>query len=207
MELLYGFAPIKAALMQGKREAYGLYYQNDYQGDQRSHSMDAIMEMARTQALPIKAVSKATLNLACNSAPHQGVALKVSRVDAIRLRSLGALVDGRYEVDLVTGVIGIEPRRIFPLLICLDRVQDERNLGSIIRSALFFGADGVLLSGKEACRPSPVVSKTSAGAMECMSIYRSAEMGKVLTKARQNGWSIICTTTKDPVSGRSVALD
>ncbi|KAJ2793349.1 hypothetical protein H4S07_007080, partial [Coemansia furcata] len=115
--------------------------------------------------------------------------------------------DGRYTLDLTTGAVELEPRRKFPLLVCLDGIQDERNLGSIIRSALFFGADGIILSGKNACRPSPIVSKTSSGAMECLAIYRMAEAPNVLTKARKNGWSVVCTTVSEADLGESNPLN
>ncbi|KAJ2642996.1 hypothetical protein GGF44_001383 [Coemansia sp. RSA 1694] len=201
MELLYGNSPIKAAMTQGRREIYGLYYQGGFMGDEPRHDMSELIDMARAQLLPVKEVSKADMTAAIYGANHQGVLLKVSKSDAVRLHSLGPLVNGRYSVDLVTGVIELEPRRKFPLLVCLDGIQDERNLGSIIRTALFFGADGVMLSGKCACRPSPIVSKTSAGAMECMAIYRSNDMPKVLAKARENGWTVVCTTVREAENG------
>ncbi|KAJ2874964.1 hypothetical protein GGH93_001976 [Coemansia aciculifera] len=197
MELLYGYSPIKAAIMQGRREIYGLYCQGRFMGDEPRDDMNDIIKMARAQLLPIKEVMKSDMTDAIYGANHQGVLLKVGRMDAARVRGLGPLVNGRYTLDLATGVVELEPRRKFPLLVCLDGIQDERNLGSIIRSALFFGADGILLSGKDACRPSPIVSKTSSGAMECLAIYKAVETPKVLTKARENGWSVVCTTVKD----------
>ncbi|KAJ2739146.1 hypothetical protein GGI20_006157, partial [Coemansia sp. BCRC 34301] len=150
MELLYGNSPIKAAMAQGRREIYGLYYQGGFMGDEPRNDMSQLIDMARAQIFPVKEVSKADMTDAIYGANHQGVLLKVSRIDATRLRNLGPLVGGRYSVDLVSGVVELEPRRKFPLLVCLEGIQDERNLGSIIRTALFFGADGVLLSGRDA---------------------------------------------------------
>ncbi|KAJ1908717.1 hypothetical protein LPJ71_003818 [Coemansia sp. S17] len=151
-------------------------------------------------------VMKSDMTDAVYGANHQGILLKVGRIDATRVRDLGPLVNGRYTLDLTTGVVELEPRRKFPLLVCLDGIQDERNMGSIIRSALFFGADGILLCGKDACRPSPIVSKTSSGAMECLPIYKAAEPPKVLTKARENGWSVVCTTVKEGDLGETNPL-
>ncbi|KAJ2492981.1 Ribose methyltransferase [Coemansia sp. RSA 2050] len=206
MELIYGFSPIKAAMTQGRREVYGLYYQGGFMGDEPRSEMDELIEMAQSQLLPVKCVSRSDMDNATYGANHQGVLLKVSRMEATRVHNLGPLVNGRYTLDLATGEVELEPRRKFPLLVCLDGIQDERNLGSIIRSALFFGADGVLMSGKGACRPSPIVSKTSSGAMECLNIYRVVEAPKVLAKARKNGWSVVCATVVDADSGKSVPL-
>ncbi|KAJ2030235.1 Ribose methyltransferase [Coemansia sp. S610] len=206
MELLYGFSPIKAAMTQGRREVYGLYYQGGFMGDEPRPEMDELIKIAQSQLLPVKSVSRSDMDNAVYGANHQGVLLKVSSMEAARVRNLGPLANGRYTLDLVAGEVEVEPRRKFPLLVCLDGIQDERNLGSIIRSAMFFGADGILMSGKGVCRPSPVVSKTSSGAMECLNVYRVTEAPKVLAKARENGWSVVCTTVADTDSGKSVPL-
>ncbi|KAJ2897002.1 Ribose methyltransferase [Coemansia aciculifera] len=201
MELLYGNSPIRAALQQGRREIYGLYYQGGFMGDEPRTEMNELISMAKAQAVPVTDVSKSDMTAAIYGANHQGILLKVSRTDAARLRQLGPLVNGRYSAELATGVVELEPRRKFPLLVCLEGIQDERNLGSIIRTALFFGADGVLMSGRDACRPSPIVSKTSAGAMECLAMYRSDRLPVLLSKARQNGWSVVCTAVRESANG------
>ncbi|MES1909949.1 MAG: hypothetical protein MHM6MM_002627 [Cercozoa sp. M6MM] len=55
-----------------------------------------------------------------------------------------------------------------------DRVLDPQNLGAIARSSAFFGASGVMVSAKNSAPLSPIVSKTSAGAIEWLPVVRPA---------------------------------
>ncbi|KAJ2741202.1 hypothetical protein GGI20_005347 [Coemansia sp. BCRC 34301] len=45
--------------------------------------------------------------------------------------------------------------------------------------------------------------------MECIPIYKSNEMPKVLAKARENGWAVACTTVRETSSdsGEHTPLD
>ncbi|KAJ2897019.1 hypothetical protein GGI21_004985, partial [Coemansia aciculifera] len=52
MELLYGNSPIRAALQQGRREIYGLYYQGGFMGDEPRTEMNELISMAKAQAVP-----------------------------------------------------------------------------------------------------------------------------------------------------------
>mmetsp|Transcript_10520 Transcript_10520/g.14186 ORF Transcript_10520/g.14186 Transcript_10520/m.14186 type:complete len:139 (-) Transcript_10520:334-750(-) len=53
----------------------------------------------------------------------------------------------------------------------LDQVTDPQNFGSILRSALFIGVDGVIVNKTNACGLTPVVSKVSSGAIEFIPLY------------------------------------
>jgi 23S rRNA (guanosine2251-2'-O)-methyltransferase len=53
-----------------------------------------------------------------------------------------------------------------PLLVCLDRVTDPRNLGAVCRSAEGAGATGVILPAHGSARVTAAVCRSSAGAVE-----------------------------------------
>jgi 21S rRNA (GM2251-2'-O)-methyltransferase len=73
-------------------------------------------------------------------------------------------------------------------------VQDPRNLGAIIRSAYYFGVDGVVVCRKNSAPFTPVCSKASAGALELTDLYFTNKMMKFLRAARTNGWVVVGTT-------------
>lgn len=50
-------------------------------------------------------------------------------------------------------------------------MTDPQNFGSILRSALFIGVDGVIVNKMNACGLTPVVSKVSSGAIEFIPLY------------------------------------
>ncbi len=53
-----------------------------------------------------------------------------------------------------------------PLIACLDRVTDPRNLGAVCRSAEGAGATGVVVPAHGSATVTPAVAKASAGAVE-----------------------------------------
>ncbi len=54
------------------------------------------------------------------------------------------------------------------MLLALDGLTDPHNVGAILRSALLFSCDGVILSYKNTAPLNATVSRTSAGALELL---------------------------------------
>jgi 23S rRNA (guanosine2251-2'-O)-methyltransferase len=67
-----------------------------------------------------------------------------------------------------------------PLLVCLDRVSDPRNLGAVCRSAEGAGATGVVVPEHGSARVTPVVAKTSAGAVEHLPVAVVTNLARYL---------------------------
>ncbi|XP_019856964.1 PREDICTED: rRNA methyltransferase 1, mitochondrial-like isoform X3 [Amphimedon queenslandica] len=82
------------------------------------------------------------------------------------------------------------------LWLLLYHVQDPMNFGAIIRSAYFFGVDRILVTNKSSCPLSPVVSKSSAGAMEMLSIHSISDVISLLKVAADKGWDILASDHK-----------
>ncbi|KAJ2781452.1 Ribose methyltransferase [Coemansia javaensis] len=194
-ELLFGVWPVKAALAEGRRIVYGAYLQSDYDDDLPRIQHESICETLRASGVPFRQAPKAALDGAVARQAHQGVVLKVGRYDPPRVRSVTPLADGRYCVVPAKGEsIRHKPRRRLPLWLYLDEIQDPHNLGSMLRSALFFGADAVLTPAQHVCRTTPLVSKISAGAMEALALYRTAVPLDFLRGAQAAGWAVVCAS-------------
>jgi 23S rRNA (guanosine2251-2'-O)-methyltransferase len=71
-----------------------------------------------------------------------------------------------------------------PLLVCLDRVSDPRNLGAVCRSAEGAGATGVVVTEHGSARVTPVVCKTSAGAVEHLPVAVVTNLARYLTEVK-----------------------
>ncbi|KAJ1734675.1 Ribose methyltransferase [Coemansia biformis] len=194
-ELIYGIQPVLAALQQRRREVYGLYLPSSFDSDLPRTRLEEIAWLAQRQNVPVARVPQAKLDASVGGQVHQGAVLKVSKVDPPRIKAISPFVDGSYTVTAQgCEPVTLRPRRLLPLWLCLDGIQDPRNLGSIIRSALFFGVDAVLTPHSGVCRVMPIVSKVSCGAAECTAIYRAGDMAGVLKGARKNGWSVVSAT-------------
>jgi 23S rRNA (guanosine2251-2'-O)-methyltransferase len=105
----------------------------------------------------------------CGSPDHQGV---VAEVDP-------------YPYGDPTGML-----REGALLVALDQVQDPRNLGAVCRSAEFAGAAGVVVPERRAATVTPVVCKTSAGAVEHLEVAHVRNLADWLAAAKDAGFWI-----------------
>ena len=84
-------------------------------------------------------------------------------------------------------------RSSIPVWLVLDQVADPQNLGAILRSALFLGASGVLLSPKNCAPASAATSKASAGALEWLPVWAASRPLPSLLReaAREGNWAVL----------------
>lgn len=122
----------------------------------------------------------------CGSADHQGV---VAEVDPYPYVGAGELL-----------------RRDDALLVALDQVQDPRNLGAVCRSAEVAGAAGVVIPDRRAAEVTPTVCKTSAGAVEHLSIARVRNLADWLAEAKEAGFWIWAADADAPQAPWQVDL-
>ncbi|QNP99473.1 YALIA101S03e04104g1_1 [Yarrowia lipolytica] len=94
--------------------------------------------------------------------------------------------------QVTSSVESHRPRR-FPLVVYLDQLNDTHNLGSILRSCQFLGADAVIVTAKNCAPLSPAVAKTSSGALEYMPVFENSKTpAHFFQKCKNNGWNIVC---------------
>ncbi|HWO47062.1 MAG TPA: 23S rRNA (guanosine(2251)-2'-O)-methyltransferase RlmB [Solirubrobacterales bacterium] len=106
----------------------------------------------------------------CGSPDHQGV---VAEVDP-------------YPYGDPAGML----RKEGALLVALDQVQDPRNLGAVCRSAEFAGAAGLVIPERRSAAVTPVVCKTSAGAVEHLEVAHVRNLADWLAEAKEAGFWI-----------------
>ena len=73
------------------------------------------------------------------------------------------------------------------LVVVLDEVQDPRNLGAVARVAETAGAAGLVIPERRAAQVTPVVCKSSAGAVEHLPVARVRNIADYLASARDAG--------------------
>uniref|UniRef100_A0ACD5W1P9 Uncharacterized protein n=1 Tax=Avena sativa TaxID=4498 RepID=A0ACD5W1P9_AVESA len=181
-EGVYGVGPVLAALTAGRREFYALYTQegmdlsrsNKKKKDKKG--IEKVLLMAETMGLKVVEASKHDLNMVVDNRPHQGLVLDASPLEMVNTKELDPVrVDGGKA----------------PVWIALDEVMDPQNLGAIIRSAYFFGAEGVVLCAKNSAPLSGVVSKASAGSLELIELLSCRNMMQFLSSSAENGWRVL----------------
>jgi 23S rRNA (guanosine2251-2'-O)-methyltransferase len=73
-----------------------------------------------------------------------------------------------------------------PLLACLDQVSDPHNLGAVCRSAEGAGATGVVVPAHGSARVTPVVCRSSAGAVEHLPVAVVTNLARYLDEIKRN---------------------
>jgi 23S rRNA (guanosine2251-2'-O)-methyltransferase len=111
-----------------------------------------------------KIVPERVLTELAGTRDHQGV---VARVEPFRYSDAYELASGGE-----------------PLLVCLDQVTDPRNLGAVCRSAEGAGATGVVLPAHRSARVTPVVARSSAGAVEHLPIAIVPNLARFLNEVK-----------------------
>lgn len=197
-EGVYGVGPILAALSSGRREFYALYVQeginlsSNNRKKKDKKGFEKVLKIAEKMGLSRKDISKHDLNMISDNRPHQGLVLDASPLEMVGIKELDPLpFKGEREKEKA------------PLWVALDEVTDPQNLGAIIRSAYFFGAEGVVLCAKNSAPLSGVVSKASAGSLELMELRSCKNMMQFLVNSSENGWRVIGGS----VSSKAVSIN
>lgn len=73
-------------------------------------------------------------------------------------------------------------------LIILDQIEDPHNLGAIIRSAESFGFDGVIIPERRSASVSPIVYKTSAGAINNINVIMVKNINRAIEEIKEAGF-------------------
>ena len=89
-----------------------------------------------------------------------------------------------------------------PLLVCLDRVTDPRNLGAVCRSAEGAGATGIVLPEHGTARVTPAVCRASAGAVEHAAVAVVPNLARYLADVKGPAlwaWAAAVTPSAQPM--------
>jgi len=88
------------------------------------------------------------------------------------------------------------------IVVCLDQVQDPRNLGAIARVADCAGATGIVIPERRAAEVTPAACKTSAGAVEHLPVARVRNVADFLVGSKERG-----TWVYGAAAGAAVSYD
>jgi 23S rRNA (guanosine2251-2'-O)-methyltransferase len=146
--------------------------------------------LAGQLGIPIADVPPGDLERLSGGAPHQGIGLAVPPYEYA------------HPDDLI-------PAGGTALIVALDGVTDPRNLGSVVRSAAAFGAQGVVVPERRAAGVSASAWKASAGALARLRVARATNLARTLQAYDKAGLTVVGLAADGPVvlSDLSAALD
>src|SRR4051794_11677826 len=171
-ELLVGRNPVAEAL-RAVIPANALYVAVGIEADER---VTEAIQLAADRGLPILEVSKAEIDRRTGGILHQGIALQVPAFSYDELPDL---------LDLVAQTTAT------PLLVALDGVTDPRNLGAVIRSAVAFGAQGIVLPTRRSAGVTATAWRTSAGTAARIPVAQVTNLVRALKDCQQAGLQVV----------------
>jgi 23S rRNA (guanosine2251-2'-O)-methyltransferase len=149
-EIVYGRRPVRE-LLRGNRAALEIW------ATERALSAEPWLRDADVR---VTVKPERELTVAAGVRDHQGI---VARAEPYRYADA-------WE-------IAAQPS---PLIVCLDRVSDPRNLGAVARSAEGAGATGIIVPEHGSARVTAAVCKSSAGAVEHLPVAVVTNLARYL---------------------------
>lgn len=94
-----------------------------------------------------------------------------------------------------------------PCLVLLDELEDPHNVGAIIRSAVAFGASGILLPTHGQVHVTGTVAKTSAGTIFSIPLIKIGNVNTTLRDLKEKGYWIYALTGSGDTSLHNAKFD
>lgn len=98
-------------------------------------------------------------------------------------------------------------REQYPLVIYLDSITDPQNLGSILRSAAFFGVSGLVVTENRSSPLTPAAIKISSGGFIHVPIARVSNLVQAMEEAKEEGFWIVGLSEHAKEQFRTARLD
>ena len=81
-----------------------------------------------------------------------------------------------------------------PLLVLLDGIEDPQNLGAIIRTAVGFGVDGLIIKKDRQVEVTSTVAKIASGALDYLPIIQVTNLSQTIATLKDNRFWVVATS-------------
>ena len=165
MNLVYGRLPALNALSTDKVKKVYL---------QKNFSDDKIFEAIKKARLSPEFVDSSFLDKVSHSGNHQGIVVEVVP----------------HEYSSLAEILESSKKKVQPLILILDGVEDPQNFGAIIRTADAFSVDGIIIKSRNQVPLNYTVAKVSTGAIEYVKVAEVSNLNSTLQTLKDNGFWI-----------------
>lgn len=167
-QTIYGINPVRESLLAEKDQIDKIYLLPN----KESKAINALRLLAKRQNIALRITQRDRLDKMAGTEKHQGVVAVLSS-------------EAYYDLDELLERVNRSPAS--PFLFLMDGVEDPRNLGAIIRTVDAVGGDGIIIPSRRAVGLTPVVSKTSAGALAHLPVARVSNLSPMIDKLKKEG--------------------
>jgi 23S rRNA (guanosine2251-2'-O)-methyltransferase len=140
--------------------------------------VDEIRRLAEVRDITVRTVSRRVLDERSVRGAHQGV---IAEMAPFAYTSLADVLEhvGERETSLI---------------VVLDHITDEGNLGAVARSAEVVGADALVIPKARSAAVGPAAYKTSAGALAHLPVVREPNLVRMLERLKEAGYWVAGAT-------------
>ncbi|VUZ57266.1 unnamed protein product [Hymenolepis diminuta] len=198
-EIIYGIQPSLAALCGKQRTVSRVFLREDlfnlpYDELKTRNPWLASAVQKAAMKIEVKSVTRDFLSVLTNGRSNQGIAIECTPIPMPNLKGILASSLLHFNHCGYNGIKPISCCGSASIILFLDQIQDVMNMGSILRSAVFFGIPSVLISAFFSASPSPLISKLSSGAMESLKFFRVTNPVSALKQLSNAGFVIVGTS-------------
>lgn len=142
------------------------------QKGEREGSIVVLVAEAVARHIPMVELEKTKLDKMTAYATHQGIVAMAAEKEYC-------------EVDDILRIA--EERGERPFIVIADGITDPHNLGALIRCAEGVGAHGLIIPKRRAVGLTPVVTRSSCGAIEHLAIAKVTNLASTIDALKQKG--------------------
>jgi 23S rRNA (guanosine2251-2'-O)-methyltransferase len=167
-EWIVGFHAVLGALESG-RPVEVVWLQKGRRDQRLQRAVDA----ARERGVVVRWVPRGRLDELAGGSPHNGCAARCGPVALVALEEL------------------VRPEGSAGRLLLVDDVTDPHNLGAVVRTAVAFGIDGVIVAGPAAPPLGGAAARSAAGLLGRVPLVRATVAADVLARLRDAGYWVV----------------
>lgn len=142
--------------------------------------LDEVRRVAAQKGIPVRTASRRVLDERSVRGAHQGVLAEMEP----------------FAYSALEEVLRASGKRARSLVVVLDHITDEGNLGAVARSMEVAGADAIVIPKARSASIGAAAYKTSAGALAHLPVVREPNLPRVLDVLKDAGYWVAGATEK-----------
>ena len=167
--IIFGKNSVMEALIAGDREINKILISKNIHSDNK---INKIKELAQQNGIVYQFVAKEKFQPYAEF-NHQGI---VAQISPIKYMDLDEFLEKKHENSS---------------LVILDGIEDSHNLGSIIRTCVCAGVEGIIIPSRRNVQVNATVDKTSAGAINHIPIIKVNSLVNAVQKLKNSDWWVV----------------
>ncbi len=167
--IIFGKNSVMEALIAGNREINKILISKNIHSDNK---INKIKELAQQNGIVYQFVAKEKFQPYAEF-NHQGIVAQISPIKYMDLDDF------------------LEQKRENSSLVILDGIEDSHNLGSIIRTCVCAGVEGIIIPSRRNVQVNATVEKTSAGAINHIPIIKVNSLVNAVQKLKNSDWWVV----------------